>query len=396
MLRIIKHIIMSVSIFSFLCTYGLALASPPPIPPKKTQTIETYNKKLEEEKKQQKKLKKQANSLNKKISSIKKDMVSVAQKIQNNETEIKSLENRIIKLEIKKAVLEDNLKTDQASISRLILALKKIRRTPPEAMIARPETPYKIAQSAMLMGGILPSIDRHAEKLSKNLETLNTVHKELEAEKITASKIKSTLDEQHNTLKKLIAEHKNLYRQTNKNLKISEINIKKISIQAQNLSDLVKRLKKEEQLEVERQKKLIAKKSSLKKIPPSNGQSRFPVSGIIRISYNEKDDTGSNSKGVTFEGRPGGVVTAPMNGKISFTGTFKRYGNIVIIEHENGYHSLIAGIENISTNIGDIVKIGEPIGLLPKSSLIPHPTLYYELRKDGKPTNPATKFSDLG
>ncbi len=390
-----KYIIMSISIINMLTVHSASYASPP-IPPKKTQTIESYNERLEEEKKQQEQLKTKANKLDKKINSIKHDMVSVAEKIQNNEKEIKSLENRIIKLEIKKSVLEDNLRADRASISRLILALEKIRRTPPEAMIARPETPYKIAQSAMLMGGILPSIDRHAEKLSKNLETLNTVQAELEEEKEAAGNVKGNLDQQHKTLKELIAEHKKLYAETNKNLKISEINIKKISMQAKNLNDLVDRLKKEEQAERERQKQLIAKKAALKKIPPSNGQSRFPISGIIRTSYDQKDDTGSKSNGLTFEGRPGGIVTAPMNGKISFTGTFKRYGNIVIIEHDDGYHSLLAGIEDISANIGDIVKIGEPIGLLPKSSLIPHPTLYYELRKNGKPTNPAAKFSDLG
>lgn len=390
-----KYIIMSISIINLLTVHSASYASPP-IPPKKTQTIEAYNERLEEEKKQQEQLKTKANKLDRKINSIKHDMVSVAEKIQNNEKEIKSLENRIINLEIKKSVLEDNLRADRASISRLILALEKIRRTPPEAMIARPETPYKIAQSAMLMGGILPSIDRHAEKLSKNLETLNTVQTELEEEKEAAGNVKANLDKQHKTLKELIAEHKKLYVETNKNLKISEINIKKISMQAKNLNDLVDRLKKEEQAERERQKQLIAKKAALKKVPPSNEQSRFPISGIIRTSYNQKDDTGSKSNGLTFEGRPGGIVTAPMNGKISFTGTFKRYGNIVIIEHDGGYHSLLAGIEDISANIGDVVKIGEPIGLLPKSSLIPHPTLYYELRKNGKPTNPAAKFSDLG
>ncbi len=85
-----------------------------------------------------------------------------------------------------------------------------------------------------------------------------------------------------------------------------------------------------------------------------------------------------------------------MGGKIQFTGAFKRYGNIVIIEHNDGYHSLVAGLDQIHSSVGDIVKSGEPIGILPDSSLIPRPTLYYELRRNGKPVDPSTKFADLG
>ncbi len=390
-------------IYSALFTLALCVASlqahatsQPPIPKSKTEALNTYQDKLKEEKENKKTLTHKAKKLDKKISQVQTEMINLGNDILDNEAHLKKIENRIIKLEIRKSVLDDQLKNDRASIAKLVLALERIRRTPPEAMLARPETPYKIAQSALLMGDIIPSINRHAEKLKKNLTTLNTVQTELEVDLESARKTGQELEKKHKSLKQLSAQNKSLFAQTNKNLKASEINIKKISLQAKDLAELVKKIKEEEKKEHERQAKAKIKKPKLKPLPKSSGKSRFPISGIIKTAYNQKDQTGSKSKGLTFEGRPGGIVTTPINGRISYTGNFKRYGNIIIIEHEGGYHSLIAGVSDITTNIGQDVKTGEPIGLLPKSTLNPHPTLYYELRKNGKPTNPSVKFSDLG
>lgn len=367
----------------------------PPIPPKKTQSLQNFQKQIDTETGKVAHIKEKASALHEKISAIKKQMTNIAQKIQSNEKNIKKIEQRMIKMEIKKSVLEDKLNEDRKNISRLILALQRIRRMPPEALLAKPDTPYRIAQSALLMEDILPAINRHAEILSQNLQTLNEVTADLEEDKKHAQQASETLDSEYQDLLGLMSEHKLLYATANKDIKISEIKIKEISLKAKNLEELVEKLKKREAKEQERQRQLLIKKRE-KQIPALSGNARFPISGIIKTSYNQKDKTGTKSKGITLAGRANGLVVAPMSGKISFTGSFKRYGNIVIIEHANGYHSLLAGIENISAQIGDIVKIGEPIGLLPKSSLIPKPTLYYELRKNGEAINPSVKFPDLG
>ena len=90
------------------------------------------------------------------------------------------------------------------------------------------------------------------------------------------------------------------------------------------------------------------------------------------------------------------VPKAPMGGVVRYVGYFKNYGNIVIIEHKGGYHSLIGGFESIETAIQRQVKSGEPIGKLPsKSSYGASPSLYYELRYNGQSVDPSVKFSEL-
>ncbi|PCI99067.1 MAG: hypothetical protein COB14_06935 [Alphaproteobacteria bacterium] len=376
-------------------------AGTPPIPKNKKEALHSFEKRLAQENKNKDILKKQSRHIHNDLASTKNKLIKTAATIQQNEDDLKNFEQRIANLEVKKSILEDELKADRSSIAKLILALERIRRTPPEAMLARPDTPYKTAQSAMLMGSIIPSVNRHAEKLGKNLETLSRVTNDLELEKTSLLETSGNLKIQHAKLSTLIEKRTKLFAKTNSDIVARELSIQQISLQAQNLEDLVKRIKENERKEKERQAKEQKKAKYITRSKPNHkiidsGTSRLPISGIIRVGYKQTDHLGAKSKGITIEGRTGALVITPMNGTVQFTGAFKRYGNIVIIEHANGFHSLIAGLDKINSVIGDHVKSGEPIGILPNSSLIPRPTLYYELRKNGKAVNPAIKFPSLG
>ncbi len=375
--------------------------SSPPIPKSKKQALQSFEVQLEKEKQQKEELEAQVRKIDTDLSKTKAQLIETADNIQKNESKLKDIEQRIINLELRKSILDDKLLEDRTTTSRLILSLSRIRRTPPESMLARSETPYKTAQSALLMSRVLPSIKRHAEKLSKNLQTLNKVTEELEFEKETLLRTSDLFHQQHETLTSLLNRKKFLHAQTNDNIKAREFSIQKVSLQAQSLQDLIERIQVENQKESERQKKKqiamkAARKAHSQKPTLSSGSAKLPVSGIIRIGYRQKDQYGAKSNGLNIESRPGALIIAPMNGKVQFTGNFKRYGNIVIIEHPQGYHSLIAGLDKIHATVGDQVKSGEPIGLLPNSSLIPRPTLYYELRQNGVAIDPAQKFSGLG
>ena len=115
----------------------------------------------------------------------------------------------------------------------------------------------------------------------------------------------------------------------------------------------------------------------------------------MRIRYGQQDEIGATSQGIRIEARSGAMVVAPMGGIVRYAGPFKSYGNIVLLEHKNNYHSLIAGLGRIDTVVGQSVDSGEPVGNL-GTQAGDRPVLYYELRLNGEPINPARKFSDLG
>lgn len=385
-------------VFLFICALG-SLPAPaadnPPVPPGQKQRLDAIEKKLARGQKKKEKLKGQAKNYEHELKTTKKRMVSISRDIQRHEQTLQDLEQRISRLQSKQNTLENNLEQDRQSISRLILALQRLRRVPPEALIVKPGAPYKAAQSAMLMQDIIPAIYSQAETLKENLDALSRTTKNLEDKKNRARKEGEKLKAEHVKLVSLIDKREHLYAQTRQDLKAQEKHIRALSQQAKTLQELVQKLSKDNARANARAQTYRAVLS--RSAPGSIGSlsaGQLPVSGLIHTGYNEPDAYGAPSKGLTIEGRAGGLVVAPLNGKVMFADHFKNYGNMVILEHEGGYHSLVAGLEKIDTVVGQTVTVGEPLGFLPRRAE-GNPSLYYEIRLNGQAVDPAKTFANL-
>lgn len=356
-------------------------------PPSHATPIE---KKLEQHQQKKDTLEREVKKIEGELSDTKNQLVDVGKSIQSNEQELQILEERIANLETEKTTLSQNLEGDRKSLADLILALERIRRVPPEAMLAKPGAPIETAQSALLMGTILPALNKKAAALKSNLENLEKISGELKEKREAALKATKSLTEKRKELSGLVKKRETIFADTHANLKQEKETLRRISNEAKNVTDLVGRLKEER-----KKSKKTALIPDVINVPP--GRARLPVSGKVRIGFDDPDDFGAPSKGISIESRAGALVVAPMGGVVRFAGSFKNYGNMVIVEHENGYHSLIAGLEKIDTVVGQSVSAGEALGFLHGAGDSgENPALYYELRRNGKPVNPATKFSGLG
>ncbi len=118
----------------------------------------------------------------------------------------------------------------------------------------------------------------------------------------------------------------------------------------------------------------------------ARGEMPFPARGRIVVKFGQTTDLGAPSKGMTIETRSGAQVVSPYDGQIVFSGPFRGYGLLLIIEHGEGYHTLLAGMARIDGTVGQHLLAGEPVGVMGQSEGKPH--LYVELRHNGQPVNP--------
>ena len=96
-----------------------------------------------------------------------------------------------------------------------------------------------------------------------------------------------------------------------------------------------------------------------------------------------------------LETRDSAQITSPCDGWIVYSGSFRTYGQLLIINAGGGYHVLIAGMEKRDVALGQFVLRGEPIGRMgvtqrtsrPATKTV-RPFLYVEFRKDGRPIDP--------
>ncbi len=382
-----RFIAMAALIF---CLSGIALADTPPLPARKSDSLEAIQSQLEREQKQQSRLETKIKTLGNDLDATRAELVTLADDIQANERVLTALENRIAQNTKEAEMLTDKLEQDYSAIADLVLALQRMRRIPPESLIVRPGAPLQTAQSAMLLQSALPAVDRRATQLSAALQKLAGVMKALEDDKLTALTQKRGLETKQAAMKSLLQKRENLYRSTQSDYEQRKQNVARLSREAKTLMDLIT------SLEQENARNRVQQTAAATQTLPHTGDSRLPVAGYILTAFNAIDEIGARSQGIKIEARPDSLVVSPMGGIVRFAGTFKNYGRMVIIEHKGGYHSLIAGFARTDTTEGSRVKAGEPLGQLPvASSRGGRPVLYYELRLHGKPIDPARKLSNV-
>ena len=127
---------------------------------------------------------------------------------------------------------------------------------------------------------------------------------------------------------------------------------------------------------------------SIRAFPGVPGSLVRPVAGPLIAHFGEVDATGSRAKGILIQTRAGATVLAPFDGQVIFRGPFRGYGEILIIEHGGGYHSVLAGLGRSDAAVGQWVLAGEPVGAM-GSPQDGKAQLYVELRRDGQPIDPA-------
>ena len=116
----------------------------------------------------------------------------------------------------------------------------------------------------------------------------------------------------------------------------------------------------------------------------------WPLSGNLLARFGGRMPDGRSSSGVLIGAPAGSTVTAVADGSVVFSEWMTGYGLILIIDHGNGYMSLYAHNESLLRDAGDRVRRGEQVARVGSSGGHGRPALYFELRRNGQPVDPAT------
>lgn len=111
-----------------------------------------------------------------------------------------------------------------------------------------------------------------------------------------------------------------------------------------------------------------------------------PVNGVISSSY----DAEKLHYGTDLVAAPKESVLSTLDGTVVYTGSDPNFGNVIQIQHKNGFISIYKHNELLLKKIGDHVVAGEAIALVGNSGkLSTGPHLHFELWYKGSPVNPA-------
>ncbi len=123
------------------------------------------------------------------------------------------------------------------------------------------------------------------------------------------------------------------------------------------------------------------------------GKLPWPADGKIAVPYGSQKDPQFSTpvfrNGVHIQTTANSDARCVYEGKVIFAEWFTGFGQLIIINHGNGYHTLYGNLSEIFSHVGDIIKASQVIGKVGTSGILNAPGLYFEIRYKGKPLDPA-------
>lgn len=117
---------------------------------------------------------------------------------------------------------------------------------------------------------------------------------------------------------------------------------------------------------------------------------RRPHDGKVQLGFAMRAD-GRGHEGLDYAAKPLEMVRAAASGTVSgISRRDPRFGNLVTIDHGNGWKSAYGHLARITVAMGDVVKSGERIGLAGSTGKADGTEVHFAIRRNGKPVDPAT------
>ncbi len=119
------------------------------------------------------------------------------------------------------------------------------------------------------------------------------------------------------------------------------------------------------------------------------GLLRLPVQGELMNRFGApREEGGIRWKGLFIRAASGAAVKAIAVGQVVFSDWLRGFGNLIIVDHGEGYMSLYSNNESLYKQVGDAVRPGDAIAAVGNSGGQTEPGLYFEMRHQSRPFNP--------
>jgi septal ring factor EnvC (AmiA/AmiB activator) len=389
-------------------------------------------------------LKQKADRLAKDVAQLQQQLVRSAAEVQDAETEATELEQELAELSAREQTNTADLDQKRAQLSATLIALERLSLRPPQAAFLSDRTPVDEARAATLMAAATRALDERAKQLQTDLTEVQELREVTAARQEELAASVDRLAQENQKLAGLLKEKAKLQEATLAQSQEQKKRQGQLADQAESLKELLERLEasraeeeaRQQAAEAEAANKEAARKEverlaaeqqqsqapagaqpadageqvaaverpaappAMRLQPPPADLPAFPkqIGGLIRpargeiaAKFGQKTDAFGEGKCLVIATRSGAQVVTPFDGQIVFEGPFRSYGQILIIEHRGGYHTVLAGLAHVDVVVGQWLKAGEPVGAMIDTAQ-GHPQLYVELRRSGQPFDPAPWF----
>ena len=351
-------------------------------------------------------LKEEIDALVSEQRELKGDLADLAKALQKKE-------QRLAKITHEEAQATEQLQAAMAALDArrgeleaMIQAAVRMSQVPPEAMVMMPEMNDTTMQTARTMRIMADTLSQRARALRAEITKLQEIRSEVHELREQAQTQLSRVKKQRKQVGGKLAKRKKLAKKLRKKLGQESSRLQVLAKQAKDVRQLMASIRRQhKQRETQRVKGGLrdvvdyvesairggGSRGKVRSFTRRKGKLRAPSAGKVVGRFHSKGQ-GERSKGLTIQTVNNASVNAPFDGKVAYVGSFRGYGNMVILKHAQDYYTLMAGLKDIHASEGEVLLEGEPIGAMGRGNLS---KLYVELRQGSEPINPKGWFAGL-
>ncbi len=273
---------------------------------------------------------------------------------------------------------KQDLRSQERQLQKRLTALYKEGNTGILKVLFSSESPMELAEQYTYLSRILEhdkemmtefrvSIERQQQRLNNLQDLQRQQERRLASEKAERDDARSARRLQAQLLGKVRRDKSQLHAE-----------LQQLNEKAERLKDLINNLGRDQS-------------RSGGHFAGQKGKLPWPYKGALLVGFgtqkNREFGTLYESRGIEIAAPDGAVMRSVATGKVVFASWFKGYGNLLIIAHDGGYHTLYAQAESLLKEVGARVEAGEPVA---KAGLPGAQGIYFEIRQNGSPVNPLT------
>ncbi len=313
-------------------------------------------------------------SAQKRASQLKKDLQKTGEEIALAKSDLEQVTQRVKEAE------------DYAA--RRLAEYYKLTQTGTASVILGSNSVFDASIRQDALKRIIAFDNQVWEDLNQDKNRLKTLTDSLENNRDEQARLEKELDRELAELKSQRAEKKKLLARVSKEKGLAQAALRSLEQAAKELSKTINRIKPSVKPPPKSSKAPSSSFASLK------GKMGLPIpGGKIMAAFGAHKDPQFKAtqfrSGVDIASEIGEPFHAIHDGKVVYSGWFKGYGNMIIIDHGEAYFSVCAHAEDLFKEKGQTVETGEVIGTVGDSGSFSGPGLYFEIRHHSTPLDPA-------
>jgi len=339
----------------------------------KKKDLGDVKKEISVTRKREKEIRGKESSILGNLNSLETELYKKTKELKQMEGQLAQIRERLRQTRGQIAMLNIGLERTREELFSRLTALYKMGRTPLETILLTSQSFPDLLKIDKYFRVILHSDARLVETYQYQVALKERYQDELTRDQRQWERDISEVEKKKAEIQGIRKEKQALLRSIQNQKVVYQKLIKELEERAKNLQTLVRKL--------EREKSLL----SYGKAKPENFKGRLtpPVNGKVISLFKER---GQN--GIEIQAAMGTEIRAVLPGKVLYADWFKGFGNIVIIDHGDHVFTVSGYCSELLKKAGEEVAQGEAIGLVGSAGSLKGPSLYFEIRHQGKPQDP--------